>query len=358
MYRQMAFTSISLYALAAAAVATAQPLRPPELPVPPQGQASSEPGYLGLIADDKQENGRGARLKEVMPESPAAQSGLVEGDLITAVNGHPIHSLDDMGAVLKPLPPGAKVAFDIERHGQTQTVNVTLGNRPPPDQRKFHNFGRVEQQNSPPGQPSAQPGPGTRYTDQPELGAAPRPALLGVKTLPVDEQTRARLRLPSNAGALVIARTLGSPAEKANIPLDAVIVALDGQRVGNPNELSALLAQAGAGKSVELTYLWNGETARSNVTLGVAAAGLNPTRVPTPGGAASDIGRAPPGSMPNAMPNTMRAYPTPGTGATSPNANVPSAGRSDAQRVEALEQRVRELEEKVRQLEDQVQRRT
>jgi hypothetical protein len=263
-----------------------------------------------------------------------------------------------MGAVLKPLPPDAKVSFEIERHGQTQTVNVTLGNRPPPGQRKFQNFGRVEQQNPSQGQPSAQPGPGTRYTDQPDPGMAARPALLGIKTLPVDEQTRTRLRLPSNAGALVISRTLGSPAEKANIPLDAVIVALDGQRVGNPNELSALLTQAGAGKTIELTYLWNGETARSNVTLGVAAAGLNPTRVPAPGGVANDIGRAPPGSMPNAASNTIRGYPTPGYGTVPPNATMPNPARSDAQRVEALEQRVRELEEKVRQLEDQVQRRT
>ncbi len=349
----VAVTLMGVFLIAAAA--QAQPLRPPELPAPAPSQANREPGYLGLIADDKQEEGRGARLKEIVPESPAAQGGLLEGDLITAINSRPVHSLDDMAAVLQPLPPGAKVAFLIERNGQTQTVSVTLGNRPPPEQRKFQKFGKIDApQSQAPGQTSSQSGPPTRYTDAPDANAA-QPALLGIKTLPVDDQTRARLRLSSNAGALVIARTLGSPAEKANIPLDAVIVAVDGQRVGSPNDLSALLTQAGAGKTVELTYLWNGETARSNVTLGMSSGPNGSRAAPAPGGMANDIGRSP-GAYPSNAPNSTRSYP--GGGAPTPSGAMPNALPSDAQRVEALEQRVRELEQRVRQLEDQLQRRT
>jgi hypothetical protein len=151
---------------------------------------------------------------------------------------------------------------------------------------------------------------------------------------------------------LVIARTLGSPAEKANIPLDAVIVAVNGQPIANPNELSALLSQAGAGKTVDLTYLWNGETAHSNVTLGAQAGAMAGRAMLPPSGMSSDIGRSPSGyPVPPQRSN-------PGPASAMPNATMPNSLPSDAQRVEALEQHVRELEQRVRQLEDQLQRRT
>jgi hypothetical protein len=331
---------------------SAQPLAVPELPNAQQGQVS-EPGYLGLVADDRNENNRGARVKEVLEGSPALMYGLKSGDLVVAIDSKPVRSLDDFGGILQTLTAGSKVRFDVERNGQPQAIEVTLNRRPPPEERRFQTFGRIpasSPQNSQAQNPSGlSPVPANR--------PIPRP-LLGVQTLPVTEETRARLRLPSTTGALVTSRTLGSPAEKANIPLDAVIVALDEQRVSNPNDLSALLVQAGEGRSVEITYLYNGETSKARVTLGMGGGGGLSMNMPNnnpPGSAAVDTARRPmlppQGMNPNSsVPNSA----TPNAGAPNntmmPNPAMPN-GMS---REEMLEQRIQQLERRVRQLEDQL----
>ena len=375
-----------LVALLIASIAAAQPFRPPDLPAPstqpeaiPPGQAGAgdqaggnEPGYLGLIADDKQEHNAGARLKEVIPDGPAAQAGLQQDDLLTSVNGKPIHSLDDMASVLQQLPAGAKVTFEIQRDGKSQTAVVTLGKRPSADQRKFQNFGRQpggQGDQSMPDQPLEQPS-----IDQPPLGStmdsrspsaarlygpspsgvAP-PPLLGIRTNNVTDQDRARLGLSSTAGAHVIARTRGSAAEKANIPLDAIIVSVNGQAVGSPNDLSALLAQAGAGSTIELTYLYNRQPTTARVTLGAMPTGsqMPPANSwpPASGGDPDSLSRD------LARPQYRGMPMNPGRATTSPPMPGDQAQPAgDAERIEMLERRVRELEQRVKELEDKLQR--
>jgi predicted metalloprotease with PDZ domain len=323
----------------------AQPLAAPEMPNAQQGQVS-EPGYLGLVADDRNENNRGARVKEVLEGSPALMYGLKGGDLVVAIDSKPVRSLDDFGGILQTLTAGSKVRFDIERNGQPQAIEVTLSKRPPPEERRFQTFGRIPA--SSPQNSQAQNANG--LSPVPANRPIPRP-LLGVQTLPLTEETRARLRLPSTTGALVTSRTLGSPAEKANIPLDAVIVALDGQRVNNPNDLSALLAQAGEGRSVEITYLYNGESPKARVTLGMGggpAMGMGNNN--PPGSAAVDTARRP--MIPPQSMNPNSAAPN----AAMPNSSMIQnpAMPNGMSREEMLEQRVQQLERRVRQLEDQL----
>jgi membrane-associated protease RseP (regulator of RpoE activity) len=348
----------------------AQPMRPPELPTPDSSQANTEPGYLGMVADDRQESGHGIRVKDVDPESPAAKGGLQADDLITAINGHPAHSMDDMRNMLGSLSAGAQLKFQIERQGAAQTVDVTLGRRPPADQRRFQNFGRIP--NQPEGQdaagqmpngqyqpdPSAQPGGvGASRMGAGSAGTSGRP-LLGVRTLPVTPQDQMRLGLSSTAGAHVVARTLGSPAEKANIPLDSVITAINGAAVDSPNQLSALLARTGAGSEVELTYMYNGRPMSAKIMLASASntmGGSNsPSALPQPpmpminsqreyggSGGAADIARS--ADMP----------PRPNGGQPRPFDIPPQS--SDAQRIEALERHVQELEQKVQELQQRLQ---
>lgn len=377
-FRAILFAVLSF----AAAAAQAQPMRPPELPAPETPQAGVEPGYLGLVVDDRQENGHGVRVKDIDSESPAAKAGLQADDLITAINGQPVHSDDDLGS-LRTLQPGAKVTFQVERQGKPQNVEVTLGRRPPPDHRRFQNFGRLpEAPAGQAGQPSAEPSQSGQYPSGPSsmpgqsspTGGMPPPSLgvgssgapgrplLGVRTLPVTEQDRLRLGLPSTAGAHVVGRTMGSAAEKASIPLDVVITAVNGTPVGTPGDLSVLLSHAGAGNEVELTYFYNGKPLQAKVTLGSA-------------GASRDIGRTEPigpgtsGNPPTAngsstwpptVPSTIFNHPRQTevapqqTGAGSNQSNAGS-GQSDAQRIETLERRVQELEQKVQELENRQQ---
>jgi len=106
---------------------TAEP--PLERTVRP-AEASTKRGYLGLIADDRDEQGRGVRVLDTRPDGPAAKGGFQKDDLITSVAGIRVHSLAEMADILNLLPPGKQVAFDIIRDQKTQRLTVTLGVRP------------------------------------------------------------------------------------------------------------------------------------------------------------------------------------------------------------------------------------
>jgi membrane-associated protease RseP (regulator of RpoE activity) len=332
---------------------------------------------------DEGQAGTGLRVTESVSGGPAEKGGLATGDVITAVNGKRVTNTGDMVGIVGTLPPGSQVVFDVDRNGQKQQVTVTLGKRPPPGERRFEQFGHVEEETLPPPSsgatgpefpktggptpPSATPprtsspgrsllgplapnsgsttptpsGPTTAGGPRPlpRLGAlldslgvtTPRRALLGVRTQPITEDVRRRLNLQSTAGALVVARTAGSPAETAGIPLDAVIVAVNGAPVESPNDLLRLISQAGPGAQIEVSYIAGGEGRQAKVTLQeTAAAGATP---------APRTAQLPPA-------------PTPSDDRVAPPAGEqPASSAADRAEIDALKHRVQELEQRIDQLE-------
>ena len=64
----------------------------------------------------------------------------------------------------------------------------------------------------------------------------------------------------------------GGPAESAGLKAGDVIVAVDGEKIDAPRELSRKIAAAGPGKTVELTYLRGGAEKTARIKLGVLPA--------------------------------------------------------------------------------------
>jgi hypothetical protein len=89
----------------------------------------TEPGYLGLVADDQNDRGRGVRILDVRRGSPAEKAGLRRRDLITAVAGVRVRQMSDMSEILDTFGPGQGLDFDVLRDGQPQKVKVVLGQR-------------------------------------------------------------------------------------------------------------------------------------------------------------------------------------------------------------------------------------
>jgi putative serine protease PepD len=86
-----------------------------------------EHAYLGVslsTADD------GAEVASVRDDSPAADAGLLAGDVITALDGTQIDSVEDVTAALDAKSPGEKVTATVLRDGSSRQVEVTLGTRP------------------------------------------------------------------------------------------------------------------------------------------------------------------------------------------------------------------------------------
>ena len=228
---------------------------------PERAAVRDEPGYLGLITDDRRGAGGGIRVVKVVEGSPAAAAGFRSDDLILTIDGADVRSLDLMARELEPRISGDRVRFEVRRSGESLTLDVTLGRRPPRDQREFE-FGRI---------PEPPPGPLDRglpleFGPRDVFGAT-RGQLLGVRTAPVTEEVRQRLALREPAGAVVVSRVVGSPAERAGIPLDALIVAVEGQPVTSPSDLARLIVAAGPGREVEVSYIARGERHVAKVKL-------------------------------------------------------------------------------------------
>jgi serine protease Do len=219
----------------------------------PAPRAVSEPGYLGAITDDRQDQGDGVRIVEVVPGGPADAAGLADGDLVTAIDDVSIRGMADLARMIERSKAGRRLRVKVERAGEARTVEVTLGKRPPPEGRRFDDFGRVPDE----GEPSA-PRP---------AAAGDAPPTLGVAARSVTEESARRLGLESADGVLVTEVAAGSPADRAGLSVDDVIVAAAGERVDQPSQLAAIVRATPPGEPLELELLVRGELRRLLVPL-------------------------------------------------------------------------------------------
>lgn len=217
-------------------------------------------------------NQRGALVIEVVQGGPSdtaglrgsekeitvdGQSFLVGGDVITALEGAPVLTFDDLVAELAHYSAGEKVTLTILRDGKTRDVQVTLGERPTGE---------------------AQP------TTQPREEAAAGSAWLGIKAMSVNPEIAQAMDLPKDQeGVLVGQVQTGSPADKAGLRGSDKLVTINGQEVvvggdviiawnNEPvtgmQQLQEAVSQSSPGDKVTLTVLRNGRQKDLRVTLG------------------------------------------------------------------------------------------
>lgn len=95
--------------------------------------------YLGIYGTDIDRTmARGLGLDEaqgiivgsVQPETPAAEAGLREGDVIKTLNGKRIENYAKFRTTIATSNPGTEVTLEIVRNGESQTLEVTLGELP------------------------------------------------------------------------------------------------------------------------------------------------------------------------------------------------------------------------------------
>ncbi|GLY73336.1 S1C family serine protease [Actinoallomurus iriomotensis] len=82
--------------------------------------------YLGVTLSDAEGDQQGALVASVQSGTPAASSGLKEGDIVTQVDGKAIDGADDLSAAIRGHNPGDKISLTYLRNGQKHTANVTL----------------------------------------------------------------------------------------------------------------------------------------------------------------------------------------------------------------------------------------
>jgi S1-C subfamily serine protease len=96
-------------------------------------------GFLGIALQpvalptnikEKLKQDSGIMLLGVEPEGPAATSGLILGDVLTAAGGQSLAGPEALAELLQRTPPGQTVKFQVLRAGVIQDLDVRIGERP------------------------------------------------------------------------------------------------------------------------------------------------------------------------------------------------------------------------------------
>jgi len=74
--------------------------------------------------------GLGLMIVSLEPEGPAARAGLLLGDVLTALEGTPLHDPGDVTVAIAGRPVGSAVRVSLIRAGSPLDVSVTVGERP------------------------------------------------------------------------------------------------------------------------------------------------------------------------------------------------------------------------------------
>jgi serine protease Do len=161
---------------------------------------------------------RGALVSGITPDSPAAQAGFEQGDLILEFDGQPIESVRDLTGQVARTAPGTAASVLVLRNGAEETLTVDIGKMPVEDEQ----VAALEE---------AMPDDET-----PRLG-------LSLSTLTPD--TRESFDLGSDAtGVLVTDVAPGSPAAEKGLRPGDVIVEANRESVSEPREVSEAVRDA------------------------------------------------------------------------------------------------------------------
>ena len=195
-------------------------------------------GYLGVSSQNITpaltesfglKSNKGALVSEVMANSPASAAGLREGDVIVAVNGHPVIDANELKLQVSSLSPGTKLNLDVLRDGETKEFSAISGERP-----------------------------GARIVGQSteSLSRRDEGALRGVAVDDIDPEARRQLNIPSQVkGAVITEVASDSAAARAGISRGDVILEINKQPVTSAEDAVQLCAKVESKKS--LVKLWS-----------------------------------------------------------------------------------------------------
>ncbi len=227
-----------------------QPLRDAlttPLSAPAQSRDTSaepaRPGSLGLVGAELAGT-EGVRVVSVDAGSAASSAGVKSDDVIVAINGKKVRTLDEMGMMLRGRSAGEMLELEIVRAGQAVRLSATLRAAGPPT---------IESLPAPP---------------------VPQTPSLGVTVLPVTADLQLRYGFRLAEGAVITNIASGSPAERYRLPIGGVIVDVDGQPIQAPADLEALVRAAQVGDELELAYFVREQRYRTKVRLAPAPAAL------------------------------------------------------------------------------------
>ena len=207
-------------------------------------------GFLGLAPrdldfDEQDKYGvrSGALVASVQDGTPAAKAGFQVEDVITKFDTKEIVGEADLRDMISRTAPGTSIPVMVKRDGKTLTLNVTLGK---PEEK-------------------------VAAADEPDATkTVVAKSKLGIRVGDTtDPDVRDQLKLKKNvqAGAVITEVVDGSPASNAKLLPGDIITRLDGKKVTNADELTAVAQALKPGSTVTMIVRRGSDTILAQIEL-------------------------------------------------------------------------------------------
>ena len=157
---------------------------------------------------------KGALVSSVESKGPAAAAGIRPGDVVLAVDGHPIDQFGELSSRISAMRPGSQATLTLWRDRQDQTVRV-----------------KVEELKEPQAAEANTPRP---------VPARVKPNQLGLTIRPLAPQEKAEAR---TSGSLLVEGVSGA-AQIAGVEPGDIILGVDGRRITTVQELESAAKNA------------------------------------------------------------------------------------------------------------------
>jgi len=176
-------------------------------------------GWLGVTIGEvslaraqrnNMERAHGALVRSILPNSPAQNSSLIEGDIITHFNDIYVVSSNSLPPLVGRVPANSDARLRVNRDGDLLEMIINIGELPSNDDVQ------------------------ARFVEQ-RLGTASGP--FGLTVVPLDDANRDRLEVDTG-GVLVKDVVEGSPAYQAGISPGDALLTIGNKTVDSAEELS------------------------------------------------------------------------------------------------------------------------
>jgi serine protease Do len=170
--------------------------------------------------------GTGVTISTVFDGKPAAKAGLQMGDTITAVNGKPVKTGEELVGIISAVKPGNKVDITYVRNGQQKQASVGVEDRTKlfPDT--------------------------TEEAEDTGANPEPAPTKLGVTVHSITQDQADRLGITGGRGVMVTEVKPDSFADDIQLRQGMVITQVNKQPVNNEEEFRKLTSQLKSGQDV------------------------------------------------------------------------------------------------------------
>jgi membrane-associated protease RseP (regulator of RpoE activity) len=197
---------------------------------------------------------RGARVESVADESPAAEAGIREDDVIVTWNEEPVESVAQLTRLVRETPAGRTVSLGVMRDGRERDISVTVRERSglayaygvgPGMDRAREAYGRALERVE---------GLRDRLGAESFSGVFIGRPRLGVSLQNLTPQLGDYFGVGDGDGALITAVREESAAEQAGLKAGDVIIEVAGEPVDGPREVMREISRHEQGE-IEITVV-------------------------------------------------------------------------------------------------------